>query len=205
MEPLPRPRVRRASVVVALGLLVWFTVVGIGVRALMGYSYSPGPESSAPSMWPGSQEPLLRSGTSMLVMFAHPKCPCSRASIHELAVLMAAANGALHARVYFYRAPGAQADWERTGLWRSASAIPGVEVMVDVEGVIAQSFHANVSGETQVYRSTGELAFSGGITAARGHQGDNEGRRAILEILTTPSSTPRHTRVFGCYLRGSTL
>lgn len=140
----------------------------------------------------------------MLVMFAHPKCPCSRASIQELAVLMARSNGALHARVYFYRPAGTEAGWERTDLWRSAASIPGVEVMVDVEGLTALSFHASVSGETQVYRSTGALAFSGGITAARGHQGDNEGRRAILEILTTPS-TPRHTRVFGCYLRGPIL
>jgi hypothetical protein len=45
------------------------------------------------------------------------------------------------------------------------------------------------------------LAFSGGITDSRGHEGDNDGADAILEIVSGPGvRAVARTPVFGCTL-----
>ena len=46
----------------------------------------------------------------------------------------------------------------------------------------------------------GSLVFSGGITAARGHEGDNHGRSAIEDHLLHGGARVAHTPVFGCDL-----
>ena len=48
------------------------------------------------------------------------------------------------------------------------------------------------------------LTFSGGITAARGHQGDNDGRRSVLASLAGTATGLPMTPVFGCYIHPST-
>jgi hypothetical protein len=59
-------------------------------------------------------------------MFVHPHCPCSRASIHELARLMAQAGPALKADLFFYRPETETRQWVETDLWAEASVMPGV-------------------------------------------------------------------------------
>ena len=60
----------------------------------------------------------------------------------------------------------------------SAAEIPGVEVVSDEDDAQSAAFGAAVSGQTLLYDREGRLIFSGGITAARGHAGDNAGRSA---------------------------
>ena len=59
---------------------------------------------------------------------------------------------------------------------------------------------AETSGYVVVYSPSGELLFHGGITAGRGHAGDNSGEQAILSLLSTHEAPTRQTRVFGCAL-----
>ena len=42
---------------------------------------------------------------------------------------------------------------------------------------------SKTSGQVVVYDAKGALLFSGGITAARGHMGDNAGRDRITALL----------------------
>jgi hypothetical protein len=93
------------------------------------------------------------------------------------------------------------AGWERTDLWDSAAAIPGVHVMSDERGAQARVFGALVSGQTMLYDATGSLLFSGGITGARGHEGDNPSRTALTSMLVGQLTDPIRTPVFGCYLQ----
>ena len=62
------------------------------------------------------------------------------------------------------------------------------------------SFGALASGQTMFYDADGTLQFSGGITASRGHSGDNAGRSTITALLFNGKSAVRSTPVFGCYL-----
>jgi hypothetical protein len=84
----------------------------------------------------------------------------------------------------------------------SAAAIPGVHVISDERGAQARMFGALVSGQTLLYSATGSLLFSGGITGARGHEGDNPGRTVLTSMLTGQRADTVHTPVFGCYLHG---
>ena len=84
---------------------------------------------------------------STLLVFAHPRCPCSRATIGELARIMAVDQGRVSATVFFY-APSTEApDWDRTDLWRDASGIPGVRAAEDRDGSAARRFGAFTSGK----------------------------------------------------------
>ena len=143
-------------------------------------------------------------GRATLVMFAHPQCGCSRASVGELAIIMAHEN--VNASVFFYRPPTESPEWAKTDLWQAAAAIPGVHVFEDPGGHVAQSFGVFTSGQTLLYDSGGHLRFKGGITAFRGHSGDNAGRSAITALLQggalPATGLPVTTPVFGCSLRG---
>jgi hypothetical protein len=135
-------------------------------------------------------------------MFVHPHCPCSRASIGELAIIMAHAPEKLDAHVFFYSSVNETGGWVRTDLWHSASSIPGVHVLEDPEGAVAKRFGASTSGQTLLYNAGGQVVFNGGITAARGHSGDNNGRQAIVALLQGATPRQNATSVFGCSLRG---
>jgi hypothetical protein len=123
-------------------------------------------------------------------MLAHPKCPCTRASIGELAAIMAHCQGRLNAYVLFMKPEGFTEDWEKTDLWQSASQIPDVQVISDPSGEEARRFSAVTSGQTLLYDLKGELLFSGGITPSRGHSGDNAGKSAIVSIINREIRIP---------------
>jgi hypothetical protein len=56
------------------------------------------------------------------------------------------------------------------------------------------------SGQAFLYDAWGHLLFSGGITAARGHIGDNMGRRSVASLVSGKPSALTSTPVFGCPL-----
>jgi hypothetical protein len=112
---------------------------------------------------------------------------------------MAQADGRVAAYVLFVKPEGSADDWEQTDLWQSAASIPGVHVLVD-DGAEALRFHAVTSGQTALYDVAGRLLFSGGITASRGHSGDNAGRSAIVSLLNSGEAEQTETAVFGCSL-----
>ena len=121
----------------------------------------------------------------------------------ELALLMAACKGHLQAYVLFYAPKGAADSWTKTDLWANAARIPGVVVQADADGEEARRFHATTSGQTILYDEKGQLRFSGGITAGRGHSGDNAGRTAIVALVLTGKSEQQQTHVYGCSLQGT--
>ena len=178
---------------------LWVLSAAAGLAALANYSYQSGPASEPQAGWPGSAFfPLERQGAT-LVMLAHPHCPCTRATIGELGKLMARAQGRLRGHVLFLRPAGLPGGWERTDLWTSAEAIPGIRVWSDPEGREARRFGARTSGQVMVYDGAGNLIFDGGITIARGHAGDNPGSAGILARLDGHPAI-RRTPVFGCAL-----
>lgn len=182
---------------------VWLALVVGGLAALLVYAHTPGPVTDAPPpTWPASSELPHNRQLPTLVMFAHPKCPCTRASIEELNVLMTKCQGQLHARVVFFQPDGVEDSWLDTDLWQSAAAIPGVTVQADGEGREARNFHATTSGQVVLYDPRGRLLFSGGITEARGHAGDNEGRNAIAAIVKHKELSHGKTPAFGCPIGG---
>ena len=169
-----------------------------GAQALWRYSGTPGRSGQAPEHWPASLPVHLKPGRSTLVMLAHPHCPCTRSSLAELARLTA--RGDADVWVLFLRPEGAKEGWEKTGLWDTAAAIPGVQVLADEDGTAAKAFGAETSGHVLFYDATGTLRFSGGITPARGHEGPSAGGDSILAALLGNAPIQNHTPTFGCPL-----
>jgi len=181
-------------------LMLWLAVVCGATLLMSRYSNTPGNGGPATVVWPKESQILLDSRRPTLVMFAHPHCPCTRASLGELERLLAEVPGRLSACVVFLKPLGTCADWEKTDLWRKAASIPGVSVYADNAGSEARRFHSQTSGQTLLYNASGSLRFQGGITFARGHAGDNPGRTALQELLLEGHSNQVKTPVFGCAL-----
>lgn len=196
----PLPRKKRTLVVVSLGVLSWLSLVAFGLWFLWSYENAPGVGAQPPRQWPADSRIHPAQDQATLVMLAHPHCPCTRASIGELASIMAHSQGRLTAYVLFVRPEGSAHEWEETDLWQSASDIPGVHVVIDVDGHEARLFHAETSGQTILYDPKGRLLFTGGITASRGHFGDNAGESAIVLLVNSEVPDRTETSVFGCPL-----
>lgn len=185
---------------VLLGLASISTAL-FGARLLLKYENSPGQVGNLPPAWPANSIVQLAKDQPTLVMVAHPQCPCTRASMGELAQVMAHAQGKVHAYVLFFTPRESGADWQNSDLRKSAAQIPGVTVLSDVDGAEAQRFGAETSGHTFLFDPSGRLLFNGGITASRGHAGDNAGESSLLSLIDNHASTFRQTFVFGCSLK----
>jgi hypothetical protein len=180
--------------------LFWLAAAGAGLCFLARYEGQAGGTGGTPQRWPDGTEVRRDPGKPTLILFAHPKCPCTRASIEELNRLLASCHDKTTAQVLFFRPKSGPADWQETALIESARAIPGVSVGLDDDGKIAKAFGAETSGFTVLYDAEGKLLFRGGITASRGHSGDNAGETSIASILTGEGAVNRFTPVFGCSL-----
>ena len=181
----------------------WAIAVGVGGLRLFRYESAAGAQANAPAHWPTETRVVRKPGQPTLVLLIHPHCPCTRATIGELSKLMTDCQGKLSATVFVIRLPGVAENWEKTDLWTSAAAIPGVTVLSDEDGREAQRFGALTSGQAELYAADGTLLFSGGITESRGHSVDNAGRSAITELVLHRPPTiaaAAHTPVYGCPL-----
>ena len=179
---------------------IWLGLVGYGVGILTIYEDTPGRPGPIPTDWPSQSLIPLAQDRPTLVMFAHPECPCTRASIGELAELMTYCQNRVKAHVVFLYPKGTSEDWLHTDLWRSAEAIPGVLVQADEDALEAGRFKATTSGQVVLYNAGGKLLFRGGITSSRGHYGDNSGLSAITAMVNGETPRVRETPVFGCPL-----
>jgi hypothetical protein len=133
-------------------------------------------------------------------MTLHPKCPCSRASLHELAELTSRAEGRLDVHILFVQPTGAPPGWLDGDLWVLAKSVPHATIHVDKDGKDAAALGATTSGQVALYDRNGNLQFRGGITDGRGHEGDNTGYLAVLDYIRTGKSPTASTPVYGCSL-----
>lgn len=181
---------------------LWAVGVVASMVALWKYKMKPGVAVTAsPATWP-ADVPIARTpGRATLVMLAHPKCPCTKASMTELAVLMARVGRSTDAHVLFVLPVGAEDGFEKSETWAQAAAIPGVHVLTDAKGAVASRFGATVSGHTVAYDAAGQLVYSGGITPSRGHAGENEYRWQIAARIEKATKQPAaNGPTYGCEL-----
>lgn len=182
-----------------VGLALWVVAVCFGFGALFAYGSEAGVPGNAPASWPEEAAVPIDPERPALVMVAHPRCPCTRASLAELARLRGQVGDALDCFVLFARPFGTD-DVEASGdLWRAALEIPGAAVIVDEDGETAERLGATTSGHVVLYHR-GELVFEGGITKSRAHEGDNPGRAVIREYVLRGRTARESTPVYGCAL-----
>jgi hypothetical protein len=186
--------------VIAIGVLAWVGGVAWGLQKIESYSFTPGTASAAPAKWPGSRLVSPQAGRSTLVMFMHPQCSCTRASLEELKTIIESTRGAVSAWVVVLKPHGMDDEWAHSDTWETARNLSGVTVVVDNNGSEADRFGALTSGQTVLYSPAGKLEFSGGITLARGHVGENSGERRVVSLVTTGKADASGHDVYGCGL-----
>ena len=138
---------KRARAILFLSVISWLSLVSVGLWLIWGYENTPGLAAESPRQWPADSRIQPAQDHATLVMLAHPHCPCTRASIGELASIMAHSQGRLSAYVLFLKPAGSSDDWEKTDLWQSAADIPGVKRDSGRDGTEARLFHAATSAK----------------------------------------------------------
>lgn len=174
-----------------IAVALWVLLVAAGLHWFAEYKATPGAQQEAPRLWPTESRLTLAHGRSSLLLFLHPQCPCSRATLAELARL----HGDV--AISFVFSDGVPLEGSS---WDAARKTPGAKTFVDKDGLEAKLFGARTSGQVVLYDAAGRLQFAGGITASRGHVGDNTGRQAVQDLLAgKPARRDTHA-VFGCAL-----
>jgi hypothetical protein len=179
---------------------LWLAAAASGLAVLWAYDNAPGEGATAPAAWPAGAAIARAHDRPTLVMLAHPQCTCTRASLAELAEALARATVRPKTYVLFLKPEGFSEEWAKSDLWRTAAALPDVTVILDDKGIEALRFGVSTSGQALLYDNAGALLFAGGITGARAHQGDNDGRRSIVALLNRQTPPRKATSVFGCSL-----
>jgi hypothetical protein len=178
----------------------WLVVVSTGMAVITHYGTAPGVPARAAAAWPDGSSLVRAADRPTLVLLIHPLCPCSRATIAELARLMTRLHDQVDVEVLFLMPRTSDAAWEDSDLRTAAARIPGVRIHDDVDGEEIRRFGAFTSGQALLYGADGRLRFAGGITDGRGHEGGNFGLDAIVDAVAGDVEARASTPVFGCAL-----
>ena len=191
------------SLWVPVAAVAWLAVAVSGLYLVWSYENGAGAPATASETWPSASHLVPATDRPTVVFVAHPQCTCTRASLGELAEALARTTMPPRTYVVFIKPSSMPDGWERSDLWKTAEGLPNATIVRDDNGREAEIFGAATSGQTFVYDTAGALQFSGGVTAARGHAGDNDGRAAVVRVLNHLERKRATTNVFGCSLFAS--
>lgn len=177
----------------------WAAAAGTALATAWPLYGAPGEAADGTGAWPRVSALTPPDGRGTLVLFLHPRCPCSRVSVEEAEWLRAREPDA-RTIVVLVEPPGAPDGFaDADGLESRLREKPWLEVHRDSGAREAASFGARTSGQSFVYDRLGRLAYRGGLTAGRGHAGENAGRRSALSALRGEGRQADYP-VFGCAL-----
>lgn len=192
--------VRTTHILSVVALSVWAAMVSYGVASLLIYDSKPGQAASAPLSIPDDLEEKEGRDKPLMLVFLHPHCPCSRATLDQLEAILVSNKQEFECRVLIVVPSEADPGWENGPLLERVASISGISVERDFGGAAAKRFAAATSGQVLFYGSNRSLGFSGGITASRGHSGESLGARALLHLLENRLAPSTIAPVYGCPL-----
>jgi hypothetical protein len=188
------------SLALAAALLVWAGAIVSGAFVMFGYASTPGLDARAPLQWPHPSLLQREEDTFTLLFFAHPHCPCTNASFEQLLRILAAARLRVDCHAIFSIPENTDEDWEMGSLLRKVESVSQIHIRHDHFATETRRFGIATSGHVLLYAPDGRLLFSGGITASRGHEGDNAGTQTLIEYLKGMDPSCDRMPVFGCPL-----
>lgn len=192
-------RRRLIAVAAVFAVVLWSAAVVAGIQQIWSYEGTPGRQSAVPTTWPGPSLVNIDRERQSLMMFVHPLCACTRASLSELREVLDTMDESTAVWIVVLSPNGMANDLEER-IADIARRIPEATIVRDDEGRAADTFGASTSGHVVVYDRDGRLVFSGGITGARGHVGDNSGRRGLIAALHSGRDHVHEHPIFGCGL-----
>jgi hypothetical protein len=187
-------------------IAAWLAAIAFSYFSLMRYQFatidvSP---SGVIERWPSGSKLPQRPDHSTLVLFLHPKCPCSRATLSELERLFTSIEGRTIGKLDFVVDATVPAnpgdDWLNTATLERAKTIPGAQIFIDRGGIEAATFGATTSGFVMLFDENNARRYAGGVTESRGHEGDSAGSRDLARILCGEVNITESIPAFGCRL-----
>lgn len=169
-----------------------------GWYQMLHFSTTPGEQESGPATWPHA-EPRPGAGQApLLLVFIHPGCSCTHATLQELDRLLAENHGPIDVVLEVYRSKAMVNSGYSSVLdvtpWFDRRAI----LAADVDGRMARLFRARTSGEVLLYSEGGVLLFQGGMTAERAQLGRSVGAVRLHQALLSGLPARDQSPVFGC-------
>ena len=189
-----------------VAIVTWAAAVAIGWRLILDYEFKPESPNLAvaTSWWPADTNLVTAPNRPTILFFVHPKCPCTRASLSELEriwVLREAMTISPPQLIVVATVPSnATSDWLTSRTLERANKLSDSKLVIDTEGREAQRFGAMTSGTVMWFDDVGRRLFAGGITAGRGHEGDNAGRKSIEDLLRGSTRLVVSMPALGCKL-----
>lgn len=193
---------RRHSIITA-AVLLWLAALVGGLSVLHSYGGQDAPTDAVVNHWVDVSELGPTSDATTMLFFVHPKCPCTSASIDELAELLreldASKRPDLRVVIRTPERSEIALEWKEEALRGRLAALPNSTLIDDQGGAIARAFGANTSGLLLMFNDAGELTYRGGVTASRGHRGPSTARKTLSQVLNG-THTFGDAPVFGCAL-----
>ncbi|MDF1665399.1 MAG: hypothetical protein P1V97_26795 [Planctomycetota bacterium] len=181
-------------------IALWLAALAFGFHQLSQYEFSTARSLDATTSWPSESKLTPSTDGPTLLIFLHPHCPCSQATLSELERQQRYWPKNLRVTFVFIQVQGMSEDWVKTDLWKRSSRLSGVELTIDKDGREAYLFGASSSGEVRLFNKLGQSLFIGGVTPSRGHEGDSAPGQSLLSRLENNTHEPCEYPVFGCEL-----
>ena len=187
-------------------VFIWCTSIAIGFAFLFAHDSKPGLQFASPSLWPSDVEFDRPMDVSTLLIFVHPQCPCTFASLAELERVVGQSGSSLETIVILNAPAEKLEEWMQTAVANRAKGISGAKIVVDGDGKLSAKFRVTVSGQCLLYSPNGQLLFQGGLTASRGHEGESLGQSILIHMIAHPepdalsNQQVREVPVYGCEL-----
>jgi len=124
---------RRSHGFLAAVGVFWGSLLVVGFLLLAQEEFTPVKASLPVTLFPRSSAVRLVSNKLTLVLFAHPHCPCTRASLHELDRLLAETQNRVSVTVVFTIPDGVPVDWEQGDCGTRRPGCPAF-VLLEIKG-----------------------------------------------------------------------
>ena len=191
-----------------LGRPIAFTVPAVaaallisGVVALNDYMSAPGAVGETPDAWPSGTGIERTPERWTIVLAAHPKCPCTRATAEQM---IGPLRGSPEADLVIlsYVSPERADSPPEPGVAGRLAELPNARVVADPGARLAERFGAVTSGHVVAFAPDGSTAFSGGVTRSRGMSGPATGLASLHALLSDSTPPAAEACVYGCPLVG---
>jgi hypothetical protein len=188
---------------VSASIIAWLVLLAAASSYLTQHEFSTvadAPQAMV-TRWPNESRIERGAGRPTLLLFLHPKCPCSRATLRELERVFANVRDNATELFVVATVPSEGTDeWRDTVTMNAAQRLPNAALFIDRSGVEAARFGAMVSGQLMLFDAAGHRAFAGGVTPSRGHEGANLGADALASLLRNETKERCEYPAFGCRL-----
>jgi hypothetical protein len=195
------PPISTPKWMLAVLLTAWAIAVVGASGMLLRYEQTPGAGDGG-RRWPAGAPITLDGRKLTVVVVVHPRCPCTRATLHAIRDLVEEYPDAAGFHFALFCPANAGDEWTQSPNAQLAALVRGADLCKDTDGELCRLLGASTSGTVMVFDHSGANLFTGGVTPSRGHEGDNPGLDALRQLLSGEPLAVRSTPVFGCSIVG---